>query len=112
MIKKYISSADIGLVHTITKWKSHKLGFSNKFMLYSVAGIPIISTKQMACIEYGKKYNHAVFYDENSVKSLKNAIEYCLNHFDSLKNNAVNIYENEFWEKESKHFIDMYKSIS
>ena len=34
-IKKYISSADIGLVHTITKWKSHKLGFSNKFM-YSV----------------------------------------------------------------------------
>ena len=55
-----ISSADIGLCHIKTKILAHKITFANKFFEYSLAELPVVSTKQDVCVSYGNNFKHAI----------------------------------------------------
>ena len=110
-ITNLISSADIGLCHIRTEFFAHKITFTNKFFEYSMAEIPVISTKQDICVEYAKLYDNAIFYDENSYKSLNNAFEKIIKNISYYKKNAKQLKINLDWKKEAQYFIIFFEKL-
>ncbi|MGI9544216.1 MAG: glycosyltransferase, partial [Cyclobacteriaceae bacterium] len=102
-----ISSADIGLVHVNSKWKSHRVAIANRFMEYSLAALPVICN-QGANSELGAIYGHALFYDD-SPEQLKKAIIECLADYENIKFNARQIRDEVNWEIESKKLLEVYR---
>lgn len=109
---KIISTADFGIVHTWQPtWKSHWLSLPNRIMEYTLAGIPIIATKQPEFIKMGDEFNHISFYHGNHPEELKSAILKGIANFDTLKTNAVLAREKLSWEKESEKLTQLYKQL-
>ena len=97
-----LSSADIGLLHVRHKWEAHRIGFSNRFLEYSFAGLPVISTPQDECVKIGKQFGHAFFYHENYPLELRDAILNCLENLQDLKKKAEKVASCLNWKTEVK----------
>ncbi len=106
-----MNSADIGLTHILTHFEGHRLGFTNKFLQYGMAGLPVISTRQLTCVHYGELYGNAAFYDPESIKSFEDALTEMFQNIDQYKSNAKKLSQEVSWKNESGKLISLYKKI-
>lgn len=106
-----LSQADIGLLHVQNKWEAHRLGFSNRFVEYINAGIPVVATPQEFTEQLNQKYSCCIFYRSDSKQSLKNAIYEMLNNHENKKKNTHLAQKDLNWETEAESLIKAYEAI-
>jgi glycosyltransferase involved in cell wall biosynthesis len=106
-----ISGADIALMHLRSKWIAHRITFSNKFVEYTFAGLPIVSAYQNDCVDIGKKYGHALFYEEDEDAVLEQNIKAALEQNEQLRQNLPQAREELSWEKEVAVLLDFYSNM-
>lgn len=106
-----ISGADIALMHLRSNWEGHRITFSNKFVEYTFALLPIVSAYQNDCVAIGKKYGHALFYEEDDDQMLEHNIRKALKETDELSKNLSAAREELSWEKEVQCLLDLYARL-
>ena len=107
-----IGGADVALMHVRSSWEAHRLSFSNKFLEYTFAGLPVVAAYQEDCVAIGKKYGHALFYEEDDDATLKKNIFEALRNNASLRQNLPAARRDLSWENEVKGLIDLYAEFS
>lgn len=111
-ITAFIAAADIGLAHIKIDWEGHRLGFTNRFLAYSFAGLPVICTRQEECVLLGDRYGHVEFYDTDSQASLQHAVESMLRNYRERILRIPRIREELSWESEVQKLLAMYKELA
>jgi glycosyltransferase involved in cell wall biosynthesis len=106
-----MSGADVGLMHVRTSWEAHRLTFSNKFLEYTFAGLPVVATYQEDCLAIGRKYGHALFYEEDDDATLKKNIVEALRDNAALRRNLPAARTDLSWENEVKKLVDLYAEL-
>ena len=107
-----LGAADFGLLHVNDSWEAHKIGFSNRFAEYIMAGIPVVATPQEFTFKLNNELECCAFYHENNSVELKNAIQKITANKMNFKKNAMAAREKLDWKLESQKLIDLYKSLS
>ncbi len=107
-----LASADIGLLHIIDKWEAHTIGFSNRFVEYSVAELPVVATPQNFTREINNEYHCATFYSTQDNTSLNQAIERLLNDYDAFKQGAMKAGKNMHWDSVSQTLVNLYAALT
>ena len=107
-----LGAADFGLLHVNDSWEAHKIGFSNRFGEYIMAGIPVVATPQEFTYKFNNELECCAFYHENNSVELKNAIQKITANKMNFKKNAMAAREKLDWKLESQKLIDLYKSLS
>jgi glycosyltransferase involved in cell wall biosynthesis len=106
-----ISCGDIGLMHVRDKWKAHQIGFSNRFVEYIMAELPVIATPQEFTRELNNLYDCCTFYSENNEEELKEGIVEIISNFPKFRTNVLRAKNQMDWEKESGKLINHYFSL-
>lgn len=104
--------ADIGLLHISDKWEAHKIGFSNRFVEYIMAGIPVVATPQAFTKEIQKRFDCCAFYSSEKPEQLQLSLSMMLSELEEKKQNAINASKQMDWRKEAEKIIDFYQNIS
>jgi glycosyltransferase involved in cell wall biosynthesis len=107
-----IASADIGLMHIRDRWLSHKITFSNRFVEYIMAGIPVVATPQEFTKELNNQFNCCTFYSENDTEQLKQGLLKVLDNLEVYTVNADKARNQLDWKKESGKLTELYLSLS
>ncbi len=106
-----ISHGDIGLLFVNKEWEAHNIGFSNRFVEYIMAGIPVIATPQEFTVQFNLKFEVACFYSSNKFEEFINAINNLNRQYDRFKENT-NLTRNQIsWEIESNKLINLYSLL-
>jgi len=106
-----ISSGDIGLLHVRDLWEAHKITFSNRFVEYIMAGLPVIGTPQTFTKQFNDKFDCCTFYSEDNTTELKDAIDKMILRYKDLKKNTLEARTSIDWEKESQKLIRLYQKV-
>lgn len=106
-----MAAANFGLLHINASWEAHKIGFSNRFVEYIMADLPVIGTPQEFAIDVNNQLECGVFYNEPSTAAIKNSIQQAIQSESQLKLNVFKLRERFNWNVESKKLIDLYKSL-
>ena len=107
-----IASGDIGLLHVRDLWEAHKITFSNRFVEYIMANIPVIGTPQNFTKEVNDSFNCCAFYSENQSDQLKQAFHEMTTNIELYSKNAKTARESINWKSESKKLTDIYHFIA
>lgn len=106
-----LAAADIGLLHIIDKWEAHRIGFSNRFVEYIMAGIPVIATPQEFTKEINNTYCCSEFYQADRSVELSKAIKIMISNYDVYKSEAVKARSALDWNLESEKLVNLYQAI-
>jgi glycogen synthase len=106
-----LAAADIGLMHIRDRWLAHKITFSNRFVEYIMAGIPVVATPQEFTQELNDNYHCCEFYTENSKEQLKQCLVKILGNLKLYSDNANEAKKELDWENESAKLITLYSSL-
>ena len=106
-----MSGADAALMHVRTSWEAHRLTFSNKFLEYTFAGLPIVAAYQEDCVAIGKQYGHALFYEEDDDAKLRRNILEALSNRELLCRNLSAARRDFRWEEEMTGLLDLYAGL-
>lgn len=106
-----ISAGDIGIMHIRDTWEAHAIGFSNRFVEFIAAELPVIATPQEFTVEINNQYNCCVFYSENNSNELSDGLKQLLSNIEEYTENAKNAKEHLDWTLESKKLIKLYSSF-
>ena len=107
-----IASGDIGLMHIRDKWEAHKIGFSNRFVEYLSAQLPVIATPQEFTMKINLEFNCCEFYSENDIENLKKAIIKISMQLSKYTENAIIAQNNMNWEHESLKLLKLYSTLN
>lgn len=107
-----MSSADIGLMHIRDEWEAHKIGFSNRFVEYALAGLPVVATPQEFTRQVNEVYPCCTFYQEKSTASLTKAIRDILTDLDTYRANVSIARKGFNWHTEEAKLLDIYAQLS
>jgi glycosyltransferase involved in cell wall biosynthesis len=107
-----IASADIGLMHIRDRWLSHKITFSNRFVEYIMAGIPVVATPQEFTEELNNQFDCCAFYSENDAEQLKHGLLKVLDNLEAYTVNAAKARNQLDWKKESGKLTELYITLS
>ena len=100
------------MFHIRNQWESHRITFSNRFVEYIAAGIPIVGTPQELAKNINDKYNCCLFYNENDNTLLRNSLIKVLNNLAEFTEKAKKAKSDLKWEIEAKKLIDLYKKLA
>lgn len=106
-----LAHADIGLLFIKEKWIAHKIGFSNRFVEYVMAGLPVIGIAQDFSTSMNEKYHTSIFYNSKDRFGLKNALLKMNEKYEELNQNAQEARKDLSWENEIQKLIIHYNSI-
>jgi len=106
-----LAAAEIGLMHIRDRWLAHKITFSNRFVEYIMAGIPVVATPQEFTQELNDSYHCCEFYTENNKEQLKQCLVKILGDLKFYTDNANEARMELDWEKESAKLIILYSSL-
>ncbi len=106
-----MAAGDISIMHVRDRWIAHKIGFSNRFVEYLMAELPIIATPQEFSQEINSVYHCGTFYHENNTNELKKGLETLLTHLTEYIVNVKRAKEYLDWETESQKLINLYHSL-
>lgn len=106
-----LSCADIGLMHIRDTWEAHKIGFSNRFVEYALAEIPVIATPQDFTKTVNETFPCSVFYAEDNEKALDTAVKTMLQNYQTLKSGIGAAKENFNWRSEEVKLLDIYTQL-
>jgi len=107
-----MSGADVALMHVRSSWEAHRLGSCNKFLECTFAGLPIVAAYQEDCVAIGKKYGHALFYEEDDDVALKRNIVEAMTNNSTLRRNLSAARHDLSWETEVKALVDLYAGLA
>jgi len=108
---QFLAQADFGLMHLRSKWVAHRITFSNKFMDYSFAGIPIVSAYQEELSKIASVYNHALFFEEDDPATLKKHLIYMRDHYKEKRPDVEQMKRDLSWENEVKGLLEYYSNL-
>ncbi len=106
-----LSCADIGLMHIRDTWEAHKIGFSNRFVEYALAELPVIATPQDFTKTINETYPCSVFYTEDNEQSLDSAVKIMLQNYETLKSGIGAAKENFNWRSEEVKLLYIYNEL-
>jgi glycosyltransferase involved in cell wall biosynthesis len=109
---RLMCGANAALMHVRSSLEAHRLGFSNKFLEYTLAGLPVVAAVQEDCVAIGKKYGHALFYEEEDDETLGRNIEEALSNSAVLREKLHAAREDFSWENEVQPLLDLYAKLS
>lgn len=109
---KCIANGDIGLMHVRDEWVAHRITYSNRFVEYLMAELPVVATHQEFAKEINEQFNCCEFYSENDEIELQHAIEQIICDLKKHQLNAILAKSKISWESESLKFIEFYSSIN
>lgn len=107
-----LHQADIGLLHVRNKWEAHKIGFSNRFVEYILAELPVIGTPQDYTKEINQTNQCCTFYEENNASSFQLALNKLLTNYDEHFKNLQKAKKLMNWESEEKKLSEIYTQIN
>jgi hypothetical protein len=107
-----LGSGDIGLMHIRNNWLAHRIGFSNRFVEYIMAEIPIISTPQEFSELINKEYNCCKFYSENNFDDFDYVLGELASKLQYYTKNSQKAKIGLDWETEVIKLIDFYKKLN
>jgi len=108
----HLAAADIGICHVPITSQSFILTSANRLYEYSLAGLPILSTKQQNCLELNEQFHHICFYEHLGSEEFVDTLQQMINDREKLSQNAAGIQEVVNWEIESKKLINLYQNLS
>lgn len=106
-----IAHADLGLLFIKDKWIAHKIGFSNRFVEYIMAGLPVIGISQEFSASMNEKYKTSIFYNSKDRFGLQNVLLKMNENFEILSQNAQEARKELSWSNEVQKLINHYTSI-
>lgn len=106
-----IHQGDIGLLHVNLKWEAHQIGFSNRFVEYLMAGIPVIGTAQNFTHKMNEQNRVAEFYNGKKVSSLIEPLHKILDNYGDYISEIEKIRKDLNWESESDKLIHLYQTL-
>jgi glycosyltransferase involved in cell wall biosynthesis len=107
-----LSSGDIGLMHIRNKWLAHRIGFSNRFVEYIMAEIPIISTPQEFSELINYQFNCCKFYSEDNFEEFELVLGELASNLQFYTENSRKAKYSLDWETEVIKLIDFYKKLN
>ncbi|MBX7131447.1 MAG: glycosyltransferase [Fimbriimonadaceae bacterium] len=107
-----MSGADAALMHVRSSLEAHRFGFSNKFLEYTFAGLPIVAAHQEDCVAIGRKYGHATFYEEEDDAALRRGIVDALASNSRLRRDLSAARDAFSWDVEVKPLIEFYDRLA
>ncbi|OFZ41776.1 MAG: hypothetical protein A3D92_12830 [Bacteroidetes bacterium RIFCSPHIGHO2_02_FULL_44_7] len=103
-----ISCADIGLLYVNDEWEAHRIGFSNRFVEYVMAGLPVIATPQEFTRTMNAEYACCTFYESGNFGTFEKALDTMLKNLIVLSEGAVKAGEKMNWQSEAQKLIQNY----
>lgn len=103
-----ISCADIGLLYVNDEWEAHRIGFSNRFVEYVMAGLPVIATPQEFTRTMDAEYACCTFYESGNFGTFEKALDTMLKTLIILSEGAVKAGEKMNWQSEAQKLIENY----
>lgn len=110
-IIELISKASIGLMQIDSSMKAHKLGFSNRFVEYISAQIPVLATEQEFVVAINNKYHCVEFFNENEMKTFAESLNLIINNYKEYKKSAIKASKVMDWETEAISLLKLYQNI-
>jgi len=107
-----ISGTDIALMHLRSSWKAHRITFSNKFVEYTFARLPIVAAYQNDCVAIGEEYGHALFYEEDDDATLEKNIVAAMKDNLHLRRNLERARAELSWENEVQGLLSLYQELA
>lgn len=108
---RLIANADIGLLFVKDKWIAHQIGFSNRFVEYIMAGIPVVGTPQEFSQALNQTYHTSLFYKTKDQNGLEIALGNMKINYSELCQNAENARKALSWKREVQKLINYYDTI-
>lgn len=109
---KILANGDVGLMHVRDSWEAHRITYSNRFVEYIMAELPVVATHQLFAEEINNKFSCCSFYEENNDADLKKSIEKIVNDLPEYTKNAKSAKVVLNWENEASKLIDFYNSLN
>ena len=108
----YISTADVGIHMMDSSSVNHQQALPNKPMQYMAAGLPCIVSNLEVMSNLIKEANSGWVIKEGDIVELTNVIDNISNEdIAYFRENAIQWFVNNNWEKESKKLTSIYKNI-
>ena len=112
IVLEYTSSADIGIHMIQNTCLNHYFCLPNKFLEYSMAGLPVIVSNMKEMRELVEIYNMGIIVEEESIDALNIAIDKILDSdIKQMKENARRCAEENSWEVQEVKIISEYKRV-
>ena len=112
IVLEYTSSADIGIHMIQNTCLNHYFCLPNKFLEYSMAGLPVIVSNMKEMRELVEIYNMGIIVEEESIDALNIAIDKILDSdIKQMKENARRCAEENSWEVQEVKMISEYKRV-
>jgi len=103
-----ISCADIGLLYVNDEWEAHRIGFSNRFVEYILAGLPVLATPQEFTRAVHGEHPCCTFYESGNFGTFEKALNAILTNLDALSKGAEKAGEKMDWHSEAQKLIQNY----
>jgi len=111
IVLEYTASADIGIHMIENTCLNHYFCLPNKFLEYSMAGLPVIVSNMKEMRDLVESYNMGIIVDEESADSLNIAIDKILqSDIRQMKQNARRCAEENSWEVQEVKMINAFRN--
>lgn len=103
-----LSGADIGLLYVNDAWEAHRIGFSNRFVEYIMAGLPVIATPQEFTREKSNEHPCCEFYTATDFGTFETALDSALHRIEALRRGARLAAADMDWNTEIRKLLSHY----
>jgi len=111
IVLDYTSSADIGIHMIENTCLNHYFCLPNKFLEYSMAGLPVIVSNMKEMRDLVQCYEMGIIVEEESADSLNTAIDKILqSDIKQMKQNARRCAEENSWEVQEIKMINAFRN--
>lgn len=104
-----LSHADLGLLFVNDAWEAHRIGFSNRFVEYIVAGLPVVATPQEFTRSVNSEHACCTFYESHNFGTFEKALLAMIKDLDSLSKGAEEAGKTMNWPSEAQKLIQNYR---
>ena len=113
-LKRYTKSAKIGLTLFEAKGLSNKYSMANRFFDYMHAGMPQLAMNYPEYQAFNKKYEVAKLLDDLDAFTIASSLNHLLkdeNHYQYIRNKALEARKEFNWQNEEARLISVYQEL-
>ena len=113
-LKRYTKAAKIGLTLFEAKGLSNKYSMANRFFDYMHAGMPQLAMNYPEYQAFNKKYEVAKLLDDLDAFTIASSLNHLLkdeNHYQYIRNKALEARKEFNWQNEEARLISVYQEL-